>query len=273
MRPTIMRSATTAWLATLGAVLNGGAEAAPRGLRTKELLHHTLAFSMRRPVVRSQARRLSYRFLAGEALWILSGSNRVDEIAPYNSRIAAFSDDGATFFGAYGPRISDQFSHVLGALIGDRDTRQAVLTIWRENPPPTKDVPCTVALTFNIRGGQLNCHAFMRSSDAWLGLPYDVFNFSMIATRFACAYNLLRPIVERVALGALYLTAVSSHLYEPNWEGAVACMQEGVSMVDDPAPLDDLVRQGDFETIERDLIACRDDTRPRVLKIREKKEP
>jgi thymidylate synthase len=213
------------WRHQLGNVLLDGLEVSPRGKLTRELLHQSLAIDMRKPVLRATNRKLDYRFMAAEAFWILSGDDRVESIAPFNSRISEFSDDGKTFFGAYGPKIMGQLPYVLAKLAEDDLSRQAVLTVWREQPPPTKDVPCTVAISFTLREGKLNVHVFMRSSDLWLGLPYDVFNFSMLG-HLVCAK--LNQTAEEVLAtpGQLHLTAVSSHLYETNWGMAGMCLAE-----------------------------------------------
>jgi thymidylate synthase len=222
-----MESFDNYWRTQLGRTLLIGREVEPRGKLTKELLHQSLEIDMRRPVLRNPERKLDYRFMAAEAFWILSGDSRVETIAPFNSKISQFSDDGKSFFGAYGPKIMGQMPYVIDKLIEDRVSRQAVLTIWRECPPPlTKDVPCTVAMCFTLRESKINVHVFMRSSDLWLGLPYDVFNFSMVG-HYVCAQlnseRFVGTIRGRISPGALYLTAVSSHLYEPNWEGAARC--------------------------------------------------
>lgn len=212
------------WLAALEDILANGDEVSPRGKLTKEIPQRTFVVEMMQPVLRVAERSLSYKFMAAEAYWILSGDDRVDTISPYNSRIADFSDDGERFFGAYGPKILAQLDYVVEKLIDDPDTRQAGLTIWRECPPKTKDVPCTVAAFANIRGGRLNLHVFMRSSDAWLGVPYDVFNFSMLAHLICCRLNVDGfDVVAKP--GTLYLTAASSHLYETNWDDARKCLK------------------------------------------------
>ncbi len=214
------------WLDTLKDILTNGESVTPRGEPTKEILHRTVEVDMRRPVLKVPSRKLSYQFMAAEAFWILTGDNRVASIAPYNKHIEQFSDDGETFFGAYGPKVVDQFAYVVSKLHRDPSTRQAGLTIWRENPPDTKDVPCTVAIFFNIREGDLNAHVFMRSSDAWLGLPYDVFNFSMLS-HLVCAFlNELNRTSSPTRPGRLYLTAASSHLYKRNFDAASACLAD-----------------------------------------------
>lgn len=228
----------------------------PRDMMTKEILHNTFAFSMLRPVVAVPERKLNYSFMAAEALWILAGDNRVDSISPYNKNIAQFSDNGETFFGAYGPKFVEQLPHVVGSLIEDSSSRQAVMTFWRESPPKTKDVPCTVALAFNVRDGRLNCHVYMRSSDAWLGVPYDVFNFTMIAIQVLALYNGAKS--ENVKLGNLFLTAVSAHLYQRNWTDALSCLTFDPSNALD-TPLPD-VPYGSVETndVFKALHACRE---------------
>lgn len=211
------------WLQTLEKILKFGVRKTPRGFNTKEIPGHQIVVNARHPVLLVPARKLSYRFMAAEAYWILSGDDKVSGIAPYNARIAAYSDDGEQFFGAYGPKIMGQMDYVIGKLLTDPDTRQACLTIWRENPPPTKDYPCTIAMVFSMRAiphsmvRAVDAHVFMRSSDAWLGLPYDVFNFSMIL-HYVCSRLCVKGIFAEPH--DVYLTMASSHLYEQHYDDA-----------------------------------------------------
>ena len=229
-----------AYLDHLRDVLWQGHLVEPRGMLTKEMPQKTLTFHMRYPVLTIPARKLGYRFLAAEAWWLLSGRNDVRGIAPYSKRISEFSDDGETFFGSYGPPFVEQLTYVVDALRKDPDTRQATMTFWRPNPPPTKDVPCTIALDFKIRGGCLNLHVFMRSSDVWLGIPYDSFNFTMMACRVLEELNGSRPSLDdgTVHPGVCFLTAASSHLYERNWADAEALLKDPTSyrQVTNPVP-------------------------------------
>jgi len=220
------------WSALLARILLGGDQVSPRGKLTKELPQATIEIELRRPVLTDPRRKLSYTGMAAEAFWILSGWSALVEIEPYLPRMRNFSDDGVTLAGAYGPRIHQQLDYVVKKLLDDPDTRQAVLTLWDRNPGPSKDYPCTVAMDFKLRGGKLNLHVFMRSSDAWLGVPYDVFSFSMVAHLVCCRLNQHRATAapdqalspNYVEPGTLYLTAASSHLYEENWLKALACL-------------------------------------------------
>lgn len=214
-----MQHIDSVWIDLITKIMGTGFEVHPRGMPTMELLANTTVVDMGDPILTVPERELGYRFLAAEAHWILSGDNRVETIAPYSKQISRFSDDGVRFFGAYGPKVMEQMSYVVRTLGEDNESRQAVMTIWRERPGPTKDVPCSIALQFMIRNGKLNCHATMRSSDAWLGWVYDVFNFSMIS--WAVLLELkqwgLRDYVD-LEIGKLYLTAASQHLYKAQWD-------------------------------------------------------
>jgi thymidylate synthase len=175
---------------------------------------------MDNPIVTIRERRLGYRFMAAEAAWILSGDNKVSTISPFSKAISDFSDDGYQFFGAYGPKVLMQLPYIVQSLLKDEYSRQSVLTVWRESPMPSRDVPCTVAMQWMIRDGFLHCFVNMRSSDAWLGVPYDWFNFSMISAYLLLILRRAKPAFENIALGDLHFYAASQHLYETEWQAA-----------------------------------------------------
>lgn len=224
-------SAAGVWRALLHALLDRGvrldgqasAGAAFGGGASLELLAHRTVWPMERPVIISQGRGLGYAFMAAEAAWILSGDNRLSTILPYAAAMARFSDDGRTLTGAYGPPFVDQVPYVVDALASDRGSRQAFISIWRPRPFRSSDTPCTCSLQWLIRGDLLHCVATMRSSDAWTGVPYDVFNFSAMSAFVAIALlGKLRHEASKaerrggiplLRLGNLYLTAGSQHLY------------------------------------------------------------
>jgi thymidylate synthase len=102
-----------------------------------------------------------------------------------------------------------------------------------------RDVPCTLALQFLPRGGYLHTIVTMRSSDAWLGLPYDIFNFTMLANHLAAALSQAKR--RRILLGTITLNLGSSHLYEENWTQAQQVVSDasigiGKTIISPPLP-------------------------------------
>lgn len=163
-------------------------------------------------------RSLNYHFMLAEWLWIALGRDDVEFISHYCKEISRFSDDGKTFFGAYGPRWRGQVDYVLEKLQNDPDSRQAVINIWRENPPATNDVPCTLSMQYFIRNDRVEAFVNMRSSDVWLGLPYDLHNFSQLQKHVA--FELGRE------AGPLTLYVASAHLYDRDRDKALGVFNE-----------------------------------------------
>jgi thymidylate synthase len=253
-------TADQAWKNLLRTLLIVGRQCSPRGKGTLEVLHHvSLSVDLNHPVVTSPRRKLNYRFMAAEALWISDGRDDLEALTRVNPHMVQFSDDGMVLAGAYGPRIRPQVGYVVTRLLEERDTRQAALTIWTPNPKPSKDIPCTIAMVFSIRENRLYQQAFMRSSDAWLGIPYDVFSFAFLGIEIACLYNARAEAYGQppVGLGHLTITATSSHLYEEHWVLAgqvIKDQAEDVPPTVDPV----MVARGSFTVIMSRVAECAD---------------
>jgi thymidylate synthase len=192
-------------------------EVSPRDMPIRELRNVRMVLTdPTRCAAWMPKRQLNYPFMFGEFFWMWCGENSVDMISYYCKEIARFSDDGKIFFGAYGPRWVDALPSIIDLLEHDVHSRQAVVQIWRpevyEMGFSTKDVPCTLAMQYLIRRGLLEASIIMRSSDSWLGLPYDLFNFAMLQRCVARSLN-RQP-------GPMTLFVVSSHLYERDLERA-----------------------------------------------------
>lgn len=198
-----------AWIRLLGSLLYKGSESNPRGMKTMEILNVTLEVKNTLDnIFVSSTRDLNFRFMIGEWLWIQAGLNDVNILAQYNSVMRKFSDDGEILSGAYGPRLMPQIPYIIEAL-GKEDSRQAVATIWTPSPGQSKDVPCTISLQWLLRKNRLHCTVNMRSSDVWLGLPYDYFTFSQLTNYIGMRIG--KPVAS------LTMNLASSHIYEEHW--------------------------------------------------------
>jgi thymidylate synthase len=174
----------------------------------------------------------------GEFLWYLSKTNNLDFISHYLPDYTQFSDDGKTVHGGYGPRLfnmrgHNQVDNVISLLKKRPDSRQAVIQLFdaADLEKKYKDIPCTCTLQFMIRNERLQLVTSMRSNDAFLGLPHDVFSFTMLQEIVAQSLN--------VGLGSYKHMVGSLHLYDENRKGAQTYVDEGyqafVSMPDLPS--------------------------------------
>lgn len=206
-----MQFSDSAWVGLCSAVIKEGNVCFPRGKGTQEIINGSACFDMTRPIITMVDRKLNYKFMAAEAYWILSGRNDVSFLSQHVSAMKNFSDDGVFLSGAYGPAVVDQLPYIVKTLTEDKESRQAVMTIWRPRPGPSKDIPCTISVQFLIRSNMLFTVYNMRSSDIWLGVPYDWFSFSCLSAYVAL---LLRKQYPNLRLGALSYNAGSCHMYD-----------------------------------------------------------
>lgn len=151
-------------------------------------------------------------FNMAENMWILAGHGDSEWISSFNNKLNEFQgDEGQKDYNApYGRRIRfanrhrentvsinpyervgvsmmpqiDQILHCYLSLKKDKDSRQAVISLW--NPifdnvhNNTKDRPCNTTIYFKIRNDKLNMTVSNRSNDVHLGL-YGV-NFVQFST-------------------------------------------------------------------------------------------
>lgn len=217
------------WAELVKDLLLYGKPVAPRGHPSVELRNVQLVLTdPLANVLVNPVRRVNYRFMVAEWLWIWFGRDDVAAISRYNPNIAKFSDNGIDFNGSYGPRLKEQWDNVMSLLAHQPDTRQAVLHVFDQQDirHQTKDVPCTLTLQFLARDGKLHLTVNMRSSDVWLGLPYDVFNFTMLQN--VAATELM------VELGDFTMNLASSHLYDVNREAATQVLLSETETVCSP---------------------------------------
>lgn len=202
-----------AYYKLLSELLNNGSEVSAqttlgaRGRSTLELCSVMLHVGFSRfNLIGWPARQLSYRFAVAEWLWIAAGRNDLEMISAYMPALAGYSLNEQAMTGAYGPPLLEQRLTMSRLLREDPTTRQAVAIIARPRPQAfDPDVPCTLTFQLLQRGDHLHGIVNMRSSDAWLGLPYDFFTFSQL---LASAAGTLGK-----APGELTFNLASSHLY------------------------------------------------------------
>lgn len=162
-----------------------------RGLTTLDLGPTTIVYrSARDALPVGVGRNLNPAIAAGEAVQLIAGRARHDLMPKISSNFTRFVEPDGHFWGAYGDRIGDQVDYCIRTLQADPDSRRAVINLWSaptDNEPGKRDYPCTVALNFALIRGKLELRTLMRSNDVWLGLPYDVFQFTQLQLTVARA--------------------------------------------------------------------------------------
>lgn len=215
--------------AILGDVMTAGELVAPRGLQTREVISQTFCLTNPRArLARSPTRKWSEALAIGEWCWHLRAADDVDTLAYYAPRWRDSADDDRHIRDScYGRKIfapdasgSSQWQRVVDALRTDPSSRRAVLALYdaTQNPVVANDVACITTIQFMCRDGNLHCFVTMRSNDAILGLPYDIFFVSMLQEMLALELG--------VTLGRYYHTSASLHVYQEFFDMAETIARE-----------------------------------------------
>ena len=219
---------------TLATVLDDGGElnagesgSIGSGARSLEVLNFSAVIE--RPLERlpyNPRRPINLPAAVARFVWMMAGSDRLADIAFYEDKVRAFSDDGVSVPGSsYGQRILrprpglNQVRGILARLRQDPSSRRAAASIFQPEDAvrESRDIPCAFGLFYHIREGVLHATTLMRSNNAYVLMPYNVFEFSLLAEVVAAELD--------VELGSLTHTAISMHIYDRDIERARAAVE------------------------------------------------
>ena len=244
-----------AFLGELTRVIRTGHSVTRRTDPTRELTGEsfTIVESSRRCIVVPH-RNNNVSASIAESLWTLAGRADIAFLEPYLPRARSFSDDGATWRAAYGPRLRgafgvDQLDEVRRLLLHDSYTRRAVISLF--DPASdyadvnTRDVPCNNWLHFLRVGDCLDVSIAVRSLDLIWGFSgIDAFLWSLVHELMASWVGL--------EVGRQHWFVGSCHVYQTHF-GRAEQMLAPVPQPD--APSRNVKYAGNWSSLEQDLSA------------------
>ena len=209
----------------LDAICEGGLRIHPTKGSARELNGVLLEITNPRArISRTETRGKPFSCL-GELFWYLSKTNDLHFIKYYIPAYKKFAD-GDRIYGGYGPRLfnwkcTNQLRTITDILRRNPDSRKAVIQLFDaiDLLEPHKDIPCTSTLQFTLRERHLHLLANMRSNDVYLGLPHDVFCFTMLQELVARSLS--------VDIGTYKHAVGSLHLYDDSVPAAQRFLAEG----------------------------------------------
>lgn len=171
-------------------------------------------------------RRYFPQVAAAETAWQFMGTKDPEFIVGKAPKLwSKFVEDGELKT-AYGYRWRKEFGRDQLALackeLKDNPTnRQLFVSAWDPRHDglggaQPKNIPCPVGFTVSRYNHDLHMSVFIRSSDVFVGLPYDVMAYALTADAIAATVG-LRP-------ASLHVTLAHPHLYKPHWNATRACL-------------------------------------------------
>ena len=207
------------YLDALKTVLDHGIEKGNRtGIKTRSLFGHQMRFDLRESFPATTTKRLAFKAVASELLWMIEGTGnerRLAEIlhgnkdaenktiwtanaeAEYWKPKAMYPGDLGRVYGVqwrhWQTRIFeiDQLAVLIENIKENPESRRHILTAW--NPAELDQMalpPCHMTAQFHVVNNQLSCQLYQRSCDMFLGVPFNIASYSLLTCMIAQVCNL-----------------------------------------------------------------------------------
>ena len=211
----------------LNKLLEDGEERETRNGKTLSIFGYRMEFDLQEGFPLLTTKKMFFKGIMTELAWFLRGSTDVTELHKYNNRIWDLNtqdrdyDAGPVYgfqwrhFGAdyvdcktdYTGKGVDQIAQLIKDIQATPTSRRMVLSAW--NPAAQHQMclpPCHVMYQFYVAEGRLHCQMYQRSSDVFLGLPFNIASTALLTHLLAHETGL--------DVGKVYVVLGDAHLYE-----------------------------------------------------------
>lgn len=215
-------TADKAWVAASRDIGNWTRQESRAGVTLERTRVALLIRNPRQRWVLSRRPAINPAFAVAELAWILAGDAEVSYLLPWNSKYSGFVGSATEAYGAYGKRLRssfgvDQILRAGEALAANPTSRQVVLQLYHpaldlpfdRGQPRAGDIPCNVTSLLKVRDGKLEWTQMVRSNDFFLGVPYNIVQFTTLQEVLAG--------LAGVEVGSYLHYSDSLHLYERDW--------------------------------------------------------
>jgi len=208
------------YLRALEYILENGKNKNDRtGTGTKSVFGYQMRFDLRKEFPAVTTKKLAFRGVVSELLWMLEGSSderRLAEIryedkrenligkrtiwtANANKQGKDLGYTNTDLVKELGPIYGhqwrhwdaalgyvDQIANVLEGLRNNPDGRRHIVSAWNADKVGAMALPpCHAFFQFYVCDGELSCQLYQRSVDAPLGLPFNIASYSLLVHMFA----------------------------------------------------------------------------------------
>jgi len=186
------------YLDLLSHVMKHGAEKKDRtGTGTISTFGYQMRFDLSEGFPLVTTKKLHLRSIIYELLWFLSGSTNIKYLQDNGVRIwNEWADADGNLGPVYGyqwrswpasdGRHVDQISDVVRSLKENPDSRRHIVNAWNVGEIEKMALPpCHVLFQFYVAGGRLSCQLYQRSADIFLGVPFNIASYSLLALMMA----------------------------------------------------------------------------------------
>jgi thymidylate synthase len=179
-------------------VMDNGVQRNDRtGTGTLSLFGRQLRFGLRRSFPLLTTKRVFFKGVAHELLWILSGDTNIKYLQENGVHIwDEWADESGDLGPVYGAQwrswrsptgeIIDQLQWVLDEIQRNPYSRRLIVSAW--NPSDLEAMalpPCHTLFQFYVSNGEMSCQLYQRSADLFLGVPFNIASYALLTCMIA----------------------------------------------------------------------------------------
>jgi thymidylate synthase len=191
---------------------------------------------------------MPFKIMANELLWFVSGNSNIKVLQDNKIHYwDDFADKDLNLGPVYGvqwrhwkdPRGGeiDQLAWAIDQIKNNPDSKAIIVSAW--NPADLEEMrlpPCHTMFQFDVTKGKLRMQLYQRSSDVFLGLPFNITQYALLLMMVAK--------ITRLEARELIVSIGSAHLYTNQIEPAKEQLRRT------PHAFPKLTIRGDQKTID-----------------------
>ncbi len=169
-----------------------------RGIHSiKSTFGYQMRFDLRRGYPILTTKKMPFKLIANELLWFISGETNIKPLQEKKIRYwDGFADENGDLGPVYGYQWRkwpdyqgghiDQLKNVINEIKTQPDSKAMLVSAW--NPAQLEEMrlpPCHTFFQFNVTKGKLRMQLYQRSADAFLGLPFNISQYSLLLMMIA----------------------------------------------------------------------------------------
>lgn len=196
---------------------NGASKGDRTGTGTVSVFGRQLRYDLADSFPLLTTKKVYFHAVAGELLWFLSGDSNVQWLQDNNIRIwNEWAGDDGELGPVYGVQWRswptpdgqhiDQIQGALDTLRENPDSRRNVVSAWNvAELDEMALLPCHLLFQLYVVDGRLSLQVYQRSADMFLGVPFNIASYALLAHMFAQQAGL--------EVGELIWTGGDCHIY------------------------------------------------------------